>query len=209
MVALDLLQGDAVLGPGERDQPQVARGHDHGVGHYRRDCVSRPEPVPQAACPSVFLLSPDSSHRLIEGGGVFPVALSFGHPGSGAPLRVGARTAHRGARRDRGSHQFLEVIAIALQERGPLRLAVIGEHHEAVVAGSDLGHVLQVAEAGIDLAEHRERVVPVEPRMVGHFVVAGQGDVAVGGTKKHVLDHPVEAEIPQQLPSCRPASPCT
>ena len=101
------------------------------------------------------------------------------------------------AGRDRLPDEVLQVVPVSLQEGGAHGLTVIGQDDETVFAGRDLGDGLEVVQAGVDLPQHLERVVSVETGVMGHLVVAGQRDIAVGHAQEHVADHPVETEIAQ------------
>src|SRR5215208_6302261 len=75
------------------------------------------------------------------------------------------------------AHAFLQRRAVALEEGGALRLTVVGEHHEMVRARGLLRRLLDTGELPIDLAQHRQRIRPLDARVVGDFIIGKKGRV--------------------------------
>jgi hypothetical protein len=66
----------------------------------------------------------------------------------------------------------LERHAVAVLERRTLRLAVIGQHHELVGPRRVRDGRLDARELAVDLTQHGQGVVALDPRVVRDFVEA-------------------------------------
>ena len=81
-------------------------------------------------------------------------------------------------------HQLLERDVVALPERPPLRLAMVGEHDEVVRARRLKHGALQPLELRVEQVEHGEGIRLGDAGMVGDLVVADEGRVR----DRHALD---------------------
>ena len=105
----------------------------------------------------------------------------------------------RGAER---AHEVLEGQAVALQERRALRLAVVGEHDQAVGARRVGQRRVHARDLAVHLGQHRQRVGALDAGMVGHLVVGQERGVdhrpaghQVAHHRRHLqvaLDHGAE-----------------
>ena len=140
-------------------QPAAARPS----GRSARGCPS-PSPRPCArrpgACPR-----PSACGRS-------PRARPWRRPSRSRRRRPGPRRAGAPAGLQVALHQLVQAVAVALQEGGALRLAVVGEHDDLVGARGVLAGARDAPELLVDLAQHLEGVVALEPGVVGDLVVA-------------------------------------
>ena len=92
-------------------------------------------------------------------------------------------------------HQFVQPVAVALQEGGALRLAVVGEHDDLVGARGVLAGARDAPELLVELAQDLHGVRPLETRVVRHLVVAGEARVDRRHAHHHVADDAVHGEV--------------
>ncbi len=110
-------------------------------------------------------------------------------------LLVAARDPGDLAGREGALDELVEPVAVALLERRPLRLAVIGEHDDLVRAGCVAASTVDPGELLVELPERLERVGPLQPGVVGHLVVAGEGRVDRGPSPHHVGQDAEDDEV--------------
>ena len=95
--------------------------------------------------------------------------------------------------------ELSERTAVALQECGAERLAVIGQDQQFVGPGGLVGDVVAHApDHPVVLLENAEGITRPRPRMMGHFVVAGPGDVDRGSATEDVEGSEVGCHIPHE-----------
>ena len=97
------------------------------------------------------------------------VAVELGQPGTHVGARLGRVAAGGvGARRVAGLlDELLEAVAVTLQERGALRLTVIGEHDQPVRSRRLGGGLLDPADLAVDLLEHGIRNAAAQQNVAG------------------------------------------
>src|SRR4029453_16575575 len=135
--------------PHQVDEAEVARAEDDDVA--ARDVVLRR-----------LRLAP---RRL--GGGVLDHRI----------LLVAARYRADAAVREVSLHELVEPVAIALPERRPLRLAVVGEDDELVRPRGVAAGALDAPELLVELSQRLERVVTLEAGVMCDLVVAREGRI--------------------------------
>ena len=69
------------------------------------------------------------------------------------------------------AHQRRQVLAVPVDEDLPLRLAVVGQHHEVVLPGGHLGDGLELREHRVDALERGQRLRLHDPGVVRDRVV--------------------------------------
>ena len=87
---------------------------------------------------------------------------------------------------ERALDEILQGVAVALLERGALRLAVVGEDDDLVRPGRVPPRALDAPELLVELAQRLEGVGALEPGVVGDLVVAREGRVDGGAPAHHV-----------------------
>ena len=87
------------------------------------------------------------------------------------------------------------VCAVALAERPPLGLAVVGEHDEVVRARRLLDRALEPGELRVVLPQDRERVGLLDPGVVGDLVVADEGRVDDGDALDDVAHQAGDVQV--------------
>ena len=104
-------------------------------------------------------------------------------------LLVAARDTRDVAPRERALDELVEAVAVALLERRPLRLPVVGEDDDLVRARRVAARALDMAEVVVELAQRLEGVGALEARVVRDLVVAREGRVDGGAPAHHVGEH--------------------
>ncbi len=115
-----------------------------------------------------------------------PTARSFSSPASTLATRPP---------RERAAHEVLQPVAVALEEGGPLGLAVVREHDDLVGPGRVAPGALDAAELLVELAQRLEGVGALEAGVVGDLVVRGEGRVDGGAAGHHVGQHAVDDQV--------------
>ena len=173
---LDRLQLDPAGVLDERHHRHVPRGDGHDAGGHPRDQAwlagrgaraiatgalhPRPQPLRHRAA------------RLREHRADLPrLGRAPGFPLGRAARRVAAAEP---------SDQFLDRLAEPVGERFALGLPVVGQRDEQVAPRRQLGGSVQAADLAVDLAEHGERVEPLDAGVVGDLVVAEEIGVDAG-----------------------------
>ena len=93
------------------------------------------------------------------------------------------------------SHELVEPVAVALLERRPLRLAVVGEDDELVRPGGVAAGALDAPELLVELPQRLEGVLALEAGVMGDLVVAREGRVDRGPPLQHVGEDAVDDEV--------------
>src|SRR6185437_13295930 len=75
------------------------------------------------------------------------------------------------------AYDVLERLAVALAEGPPLRLPMVGEHHQAIGTRRLRGRALEPGQLPVVAVQHRQGIGRADPRMMGHLVVAYEGRV--------------------------------
>ena len=112
----------------------------------------------------------------------------FGPTGLGVGIARRCRSAQPGD--DLG-----ERLATPLGERGTLRLAVVGQHHDAVRPRGEANSALDAPDLPVDVTQHGERVGALRPGVVGDLVVAEHVDVDRGAALAHVVEHAEHIDV--------------
>ncbi len=171
MPLVDLLEGEPAGLVHQVDEAEVARAHDDDAAVA--DLVLRR---------LLLLLAGGLAHRLADHRVVLVARPHRGH--ARAPQVA--------------LDQLVQAVAVALLERGALRLAVVGEHDDLVGTRGILASARDPAELLVDLAQHLHRVGALEPGMVGDLVVAGEARVDSRDAVHHVADDAVDREVPDE-----------
>jgi hypothetical protein len=96
----------------------------------------------------------------------------------------------------RGPDQFAQAAPVAVLERRPLALAVVGQHHETVRARSVRGGAIQPAEVPVEPAQRVESVIALGAGMVGNLVVADEIGVDDRARQVQVSDQCLGRHVP-------------
>ena len=97
-----------------------------------------------------------------------------------------------------------QAVAVPLQERRPLRLAVVGEDDDLVRPRRVRARALDPAELLVELPQRLERVRALEPRVVRHLVVARERRVDGRPPAHHVRDHAEDDQVADDHAHRRP-----
>ena len=166
MALLELLEREPAADLHQVHEPEIARAehHDLTVG----DVVLGPL--------RLCLLGVGPAGRLLDGG--------LDH----CVLLVAARVAGDLGILERPLDKLVEPVAVALLERGALRLTMVGEHDDLVRPRRVPPRAGDAAELLVELAQSLHRVGPLEPRVVGDLVVAGERRVHGRAPAHHVAE---------------------
>ena len=183
----EALQRDSPGLAREADEPQAAGGHHHDLGRLVALLELGPgarleRHRPAGAAPAGGRRHRTAGHRGIVG--------DLGEPGAevgqGLVLAAGMRLDVAGP--TRLADEVLERHAVTVLEGRALRLAVIGQHDELVGPRRVRDGRPDAGELAVDLTQHGQRVVALDPRVVRDLVVGEEGRVDDGPPGHHVAD---------------------
>jgi hypothetical protein len=171
----EALQRDAPGLAREADEAQAARGHHHDLGQLAALLELRPGARLERHRPAGAARAGGRRHRTAGHRGIVG---DLGEPGA----EVGQRLVAAGMRLDvagptRLADEVLERHAVAILERRALRLAVIGQHDELVGPRRVRDGRSHAGQLAVDLTQHGQGVVALDPRVVGDLVVGEEGRV--------------------------------
>ena len=92
-------------------------------------------------------------------------------------------------------HHLLEGLSVAVAEGFALRLPVVGEHHEPVGARGVGAGPGDPGDLAIEVAEHGEAVLALDPGVVRHLVVGEKGRVDRRPPGEDVADHGGDLQV--------------
>ena len=206
-----LLHGRAALDVGERDQPEVPRREDDHVGLGGRVGPARlcllvrkrraehdvavDDPVAggdrQHLAESTVLVTDGFGQRPVE------VAPALGRHLGDRDVDVGL---------DQGVDEILQRPVVALEERRPLGLAVVGQDHHVIGPWRVRDRVLEAGELSVEPPQRVQRRGSEQPGVVGDLVVADEVRVGRGNAPVHVAHQRVDREIAQRRGGRPPAA---